>query len=267
MSKNSTNNHILIQQEHESANEYISTMELEKQDGLVLLTKANAAKIEAMIHLNPRYGKTVDKTNTNSAMYSINELKNNEKLYDQNHIQEIIKRINRENSTRLSEEETAELAARVISSNKTFKKLKENLKKKDYSLIDVLADSVTTKTKTGKDRRRKNFSFATKFCHYMCFYLFEREEAQDNYSIYDNIVINVLPDYMKKGEKALTPFNKYNKGKPSDYYKEYQSIIDIILEYNKEKISRNAFDHIMWYYTKTQTDQEQTESDDIETED
>jgi hypothetical protein len=99
----------------------------------------------------------------------------------------------------------------------------------------------------------------------MCFYLFEGEKAQDNYSIYDNIVINVLPNYMKKGEKALPSFNKYNEGNASRYYEKYQKTIDIILENNPELISRNAFDHIMWYYTKTKTDQEQAETDDFET--
>lgn len=40
-------------------------------------------------------------------------------------------------------------------------------------------------------------SFASKFCHYTCFCLFEDEEEQDNYSNYDSVVRKMLPEYIK----------------------------------------------------------------------
>ncbi|MBR4254584.1 MAG: hypothetical protein IKQ16_05795 [Lentisphaeria bacterium] len=268
------NGGILIRQEQELAKKFISGLELEyyKDSKLVCLTKENAAKIGARILLNPRYEKTVDKTNTESAKHFIEELKKDKSLYKKKTIESIIRRINSENSTRMSRIEMEKIAKKIIKNASTLKEMKDMLKKKDYPLIDIIAKSIKVKTKDkedkeGKERNRVNFSFATKFCHYMCFYLFEGRIWQDFYSIYDNIVINVLPDYaIFFGTKyALKPFNKSKIEKPSDYYREYQKCIGDILKKNGNKISRNAFDHIMWYYTKTRKDGETEESNNDQT--
>ena len=147
------------------------------------------------------------------------------------------------------------------------------MKNKNYPLIDIIAKSIKVKTKDKegkecKERNRVNFSFATKFCHYMCFYLFEGRKWQDFYSIYDNIVINVIPEYedlfgiriQNHDQNKLKPFNKNEWKTPSEYYKIFQVRIGKILVKNGNKISRNAFDHIMWYYTKTRKDKESEET-------
>ena len=259
------NNGRLIQQEHKRAEAYESELKLDKdQDsGLVYLTPDNAAKIEARIHLNPRYKKTVDDSNEKSTKFIIRQLKEGKLLYNKDNIEEIIKRINSENSTRMSKDEMGEIAGRIIKSASTKDILMKMLKEKDYSLIDEIAKPINTTTKDKKkERNRSNFSFATKFCHYMCFYLFEGEDWQDNYSIYDNIVINVLPDYInnRKSQDILLPFNKDKDIPPSKYYKKYQDLIGDILKENGNRISRNAFDHIMWYYTKTRKSVESADS-------
>ena len=183
-------------------------------------------------------------------------------LYNRETIEAIIKRINSENSTRMSNPEMEKIAERIVDHASTKDILMNMLKGKKYSLIDIIAETINTTTNGNKkERNRSNFSFATKFCHYMCFYLFEGEDWQDNYSIYDNIVIKVLPDYAKSfgTEYDLKPFNKSKKN-PIEYYEEYQKCIDNILKESGNKISRNAFDHIMWYYTKTRKNVESTKS-------
>jgi len=65
-----------------------------------------------------------------------------------------------------------------------------------YKLLDIIAK------KTGATiRPRENKSFASKFCHYACFYLFEGMDEQDNYSIYDSILKNALPLYIDYNSK------------------------------------------------------------------
>lgn len=248
----------LIQQEQERASKYKSELDLEKDGDLVLLTPENAAKIGARILLNPRYEKTVDETNENSAMFCIKQLKEGNFPYTKGNMETIIRRINSENSTRMSDDEMEEIAKRIVENASTKEELITILKKKDYSLIDEIAKTINTTTKDKKkERKRVNFSFATKFYHYMSFYLFEGKKWQDFYSIYDNIVIHLLPDYAKylKIKCDLKPFNKNNAQKPSEYYEKYQALIGEILEKDGNKISRQAFDHIMWYYTKTKKDE------------
>lgn len=95
---------------------------------------------------------------------------------------------------------------------------------------------------SAKFRARTNLSFASKFCHYACFYLFENTEYQDNYSIYDNILRTVLPMY-------LVYFNITERYDLRDY-KQYRNAVDMIRNAADEKISRNGFDHLLWYYHK-----------------
>jgi len=256
------NGGILIRQEQERANEFReSFLDMDQERRIVHLTQDNAVKIEALIHFNPRYSNTVDKNNTKSAMALIKKLKEKDSIYTKDQIQGIIERINFENSTRMSDDEMKEIARRVFECANTKEDLFDKLKSKDYPLICIIADNVeTTNPKNGKKRNRVNFSFATKFCHYMCFYLFEGEKDQDNYSIYDNIVINVIPEYedmLGIEPKELLPFNKKtDKGNnASKYYSKFQKRIDAILDKNYEDhrvmLSRYTFDHILWYSSKT----------------
>lgn len=265
---NENNNETLIQQEQRQAREYKSGLDLEKDGNLVLLTPENAAKIGARILLNPRYERTLDETNENSTRFFINQLKEGQMLYNKDNIETIIRRINSENSTRMSDGEMVEIAHRIVGLATTKEELITFLKNKDYSLIDAIAKNIKTQTKGKKERNRVNFSFATKFYHYMSFYLFEGEkEYQDNYSIYDNIVIDIIPDYASffNIECELKPFNKKRAILPSEYYKKYQDLIGDILKKNGNRITRNAFDHIMWYYTKTKKDENPMNANDDQT--
>jgi len=114
-------------------------------------------------------------------------------------------------------------------------------KETQYHLIKEL--SKTTHPKGQKYKARMNLSFASKFCHYACFYLFEGKKAQDNYSIYDNIVRKVLPRYC--GHFGVVRQRLMDKD-----YVTYQETIDAIIKASGGHVSRNGFDHLLWYYFK-----------------
>ena len=91
---------------------------------------------------------------------------------------------------------------------------------------------------------RKNLSFASKFCHYAAFYMFNEEE-QDNYSIWDNVLRKAVPLY-------LHHYHLDNNYDLNHSYPDYQNAIrDIINEAAQDptqRVSRNGFDHLLWYY-------------------
>lgn len=241
----------LIQQERERVEKYIKKFIVLDKKGRVCLIEDNATKIETLIRFNPRYGKTTNEENDKCAMVLIKELKTNERLYnDREHVRNIIGRINAENSTRMSGNDMDDLRDIIAAiPKKDLIKMLKN-KNKKYELINLLA-------KETEHDKHANFSFATKFCHYMCIYLFEGEKYQDNYSIYDNNVIKTISCY-RDNQEEIPPYKKTMKESPAQYYKRFQNAIDDILERNSDRISRNAFDHIMWYYAKTRENVEST---------
>lgn len=99
-----------------------------------------------------------------------------------------------------------------------------------------------------KYNQRSNYSFATKFCHYICFFLFQGDD-RDIYSIYDSVVAQILPYYLKRQQifkKDGKPYKKCDFDS-ADKYEEYSKVIDLLRD---DKISRNGFDHLLWYYHK-----------------
>ena len=66
-------------------------------------------------------------------------------------------------------------------------------------------------------------------------------EYKDNYSIYDRIVSKALPSYMERYGITKRKFTSYA---------EYQKSIDEVIEKSKSGISRNRFDHLLWYSYK-----------------
>lgn len=116
----------------------------------------------------------------------------------------------------------------------------ECLKNPDYK--DMLLVQEISKITSAQNRARHNISFASKFCHYACFYIFEGTEYQDNYSIYDSILKAVLPMYLD--------YYQIDQNYSLDDYKQYRKAVDKIRELCGIEISRNGFDHLLWYYHK-----------------
>lgn len=95
-----------------------------------------------------------------------------------------------------------------------------------------------------KHKARTNLSFASKFVHYACFYLFD-DYRRDNFSIYDKVLNKALPIYIKK-------YNLNNYDPKS--YRSYYYCIEMIIKSCGEQLSRNGFDHLVWYYYKARLD-------------
>lgn len=253
----------IIQKELKKAEQYmIETDDI--VDDIVKITVANISKVEAMIKNDSAYLKSSDKfaepiisskgniKYSGSSAYWITQLKDiliyKKKEYENNHtyeecIRESIYAIDRENSTHLNADGVGrkEILDRIIKIEKNnLIRLLNEPNKNNYELIKIISE----KTSEG----RENFSFATKFCHYMCFYLFEGKKEQDNFSIYDGVLVNALPKYCEK-------YNiKFPKKEIREDYKVYLDTVDQIRnkaykEYG-DKVSRNGFDHLIWYFHK-----------------
>ena len=234
---------------------------------LVELTIDNVARIEAMIQNDSVYQKSADplavpirysrkKTNEykygGSTAYWITQLKDimingNSESTDgyafEDVIKNAVKTIDRENSTHLNadgQNGRDEISKRIIDSRKYLIQWLRDPKGTDYAIIEMIAKK--TQGKNG----RKNPSFASKFAHYACFYLFEGTDCQDNFSIYDGILRNALPRYLEE-------YGIENTIIDGDYFS-YQNAIDELRERAAqrygEKLSRNGLDHLLWYFHK-----------------
>ena len=224
--------------------------------GLVELSKKNVAKVEAIIQNDSAYIKSSDKDACaqggykGSTAYWMTRLKpillgagSVVDKYD-DVLSNAIHAVDRDNSTHLNADGVGR--GEMLDRIKKIPRLRlvEYLKcprESKYHLINVLSQA--THPKDSKHKPRTNLSFASKFCHYACFYLFEGEPEQDNYSIYDNVVLRVLPRYCD--------YYKVSKSRSfARDYLVYQTTIDEIIKAAGGLISRNGFDHLLWYYFK-----------------
>ncbi len=228
---------------------------------LVELSLDNVAKIEAMILNDSAYLKASDeKAEPNgkyigsTAYWIIQKLKpillENKKVNDDEYkkiLRSMIKSVDKENSTHLNSDGCGidQILERLlkIEKNDFVYYLKEPINS-NFKLIDIIAERTVVPKSDIKHHSRTNVSFASKFCHYACFYLFEGKPEQDNYSIYDNIVKQAIPKY-------LNYYKLYNSEKINlEDYRTYYKTIDEIIKKSKSGISRNGFDHLLWYYFK-----------------
>ena len=165
-------------------------------------------------------------------------------------------------------EEEYELIKKIYEPNELTEKEIEDIKEK--------------KGKDVKFKKNRNISFATKFCHYMTIKLTDtfNIEEQDKYSIYDSFLAKAIPLYIDYFSQKYENFKNFFTDKEykdlfrtekgykildlkiekyadiGERYRKYQEIIDYIIDYASKiendgyKISRNGFDHLLWYYYK-----------------
>lgn len=225
---------------------------LDEQE-MVVLSKENVAKVEAMIRNDSDYinAGSVDSLNNRkgSTAYWVMKLKQvlgrTCELSDREVIENLVCAIDRENSTHLNSDKVgiAQMTDRIMTVLHTnFVDLLKN-PGKEYKMISLLSAPTIVPKEDTRHKQRQNYSFATKFCHYTSFYLFEGESEQDNFSIYDYVVKSALPYYAQKYDIAF-------KTKDVKVYPKYIGIIDDIIKASKSGISRNGFDHLLWYYFK-----------------
>lgn len=159
--------------------------------------------------------------------------------------------IDRENSTHLNADGVGreEITERLLSIDKAdlivFLKT-PNISTDSYKLISIISN--TTNPTQADYKPRTNYSFATKFCHYACFYLFDGAPEQDNFSIFDNVLEKALLKYIKKYQLdySVANFKKYDK-----YLEAIEAVIcESEQKGHGDKVSRNGLDHLLWYYYK-----------------
>lgn len=267
-----------IQEEFEESKKYeLKTEDVEingKTVKLVELTKDNVARVEAMIRMDSSYARTGDQNakpeentkNYGSTAFWMTKLKDaiETRNYDYegfNIIQEAVNAVDRENSTHLNSNSTKfSIEPREMMRNKIQKiiadeqkNLKKRLENRDLDLVCELSNTIREVKDNDEEINRECISFASKFCHYACLWLFdnkEKNEPRDNYSIYDSVLFQALPIY----EFRYCKTKELKKVSEDDFYKNYSDVIDRIRKAAKnecgEEISRNGFDHLLWYYHK-----------------
>lgn len=235
-----------IQKEKELSLQYELSRYTNRPD-LVELTVENVARVEFMIRNNSRYAGQNNKSTTIWLKKFANALKGEHTQEDYRKIVfEVVSGIDRTNSTHINADGVGreELTERIVNIDKNL--LSQYLKspeKDNYKLIEILSEKTNPDPANPNMHARRNYSFATKFCHYTAFYLFEDEVEQDNFSIYDNIVAQNIGKYAKCYEIDNPNDISYN-------YKSFITLVDAIIKKSGNKISRNGFDHLLWYMNK-----------------
>ena len=226
-----------IKLEHELAARKYSLKRDEK--GLLEISLDNVARAEAMINSDSRYnqGEVEDSIKLLSPFIMANNLQPNQDYKEI--FNKIVHSINKTNKTRMSDLEMDEIVTHLqIIQNELIKRLYN----RDFCLICEIVNSTP---------KRKNYSFATKFCHYMCYWLFENKKQQDNYSIYDKVVATILGRYAAQCNIFKTSDIQYKFEDFNSYkqYATYSEVIDKIRAANRH-ISRNGLDHLLWFANK-----------------
>lgn len=282
-----------LKEEQERAKDYALETINEK---LVKLNLENVAKIEAILKIDSNYKnagnanveistkfnefiKKEDEftppkgANGGSSTYWINKLvdminNNQEESTDGYSRYQVVKgivcMIDKENSTHLNStkksngEEKYEKKGRKNVTEKIngmvnkeeLKRLLEDPRSSNYKIINDIAQ------RNNDSDEKTYYSFATKFCHYVCMHMFKGTEKEDNFASFDKYVSKNLHEYYayyvgKKIEKIQRPKDNFG-----EEYKKYIDIIDEIREAahvkegDKDKISRNGMDHLLWYFHK-----------------
>ena len=213
---------------------------LSNNQNLAELSFDNVARVEAMIYQNSAYRH--NKSNSSSVL--INQL--TEENYN-NLIGQIVDAVDRENSTHLNAGKNGRASVTAILQKYTLPQLKDLLKNQNgnYDLLNEIAFP-QPKAKGVKDR----FSYASKLCHNLCIELLQGTPYEDGYCKYDTVLEKALPLYYKEYCGKII--------KPSNYRKQYSAYIKYVDEirqaaqecYDGKIISRNGFDHLIWYFHK-----------------
>lgn len=226
------------------------TFDLDNNDMPVISTK-NIDLVNALTQYDPAYRISINEKDERSSVSYIKKAngENPSFLSDPKIVLEIVKRLDKENSTHLSVKGSGKEDGRFATANYICKinDLKNRLEKGEPELVNEIAQAVDG---------RNNFSFASKFCAFVSRALFEGEEA-DHYCIYDQVLCEVLPYYAwyylnEKKYKSRKNSAIETMFKDKKDYVGYIKLIDRIREKAAEKtgvsITRKDFDLLLWFY-------------------
>ena len=278
----------MIEKELTEANEKMLKVFTKNDRELVCLTRDNVATVEAMICNDSDYIKSSDTnagprgTYHGSTAYWMNMLRNyvllnSSEFFDDDSTdlkkylngqtkpkktlsytyEELVKNaviaVDIDNSTHINSDSVGrkQIPERIVAFGK--KSFLKSLWKGDLELFSKIAEKTDVSGLSEKYKARVNTSFASKFCHYACFFIFDGADQQDNYSIYDNILLTVLPYYLNCYDINKDKSRPYMR-RDLQNYETYRKLVDMVREKaakDTSKISRNGFDHLLWYYHKS----------------
>ncbi|MBO4733823.1 MAG: hypothetical protein J5662_05015 [Clostridia bacterium] len=175
-------------------------------------------------------------------------------------IEELIETVDRVNVTHLSAAVNgkAEMKKRIINKCKDLQSLKNALSKNPFingKVRDVDPNHILYKLAeplpAQKGGTRSNVSFASKLCQFASKIL----NAGYEYSKYDSIVAKTLPVYIEHYLGVKVAKRQFSlDAKPfhakMQIYAEYCDYIDKIIAKVNQGITREEFDHIVWYTNK-----------------
>lgn len=246
-----------IQTERNGMKKYMIDTCMYENMTLIVLSFENACKVEAMIKNDSKYGRASDEnagrkgSYPGSTAYWFNQMKllleDSSISSDDERWKEVVEKvvcsIDRENSTHLNADGVGrdEITKRIASHKDDLIEMLKD--KNNFELFNLIQKE--TNPGDNKHHSRINTSFASKFCHYACLYLFEDQPEQDNYSIYDNVIREVLPLYASKYGVEVDNIRDY-----VEYSRVIDAIRDAVLKETGYKLSRNGFDHLLWYFHK-----------------
>ncbi len=207
---------------------------------LVELTLDNVARVEAMIYENSYY-KNNKPTSSKSLISQLTNQNYNMRIGD------IVAAVDRENSTHLNSYKQGRANVTAIMQKYTLNQIKELLKNINGN-FDLFNEIAFPKHRAAGEKDR--FSYASKLCHSLCIELLSGTPYEDTYCKYDSVLSKVLPLY----------YEEYcgTKIKLSDYQNQYSKYIQYVdkirnaaqKRYDGDEISRNGFDHLLWYCHK-----------------
>ncbi len=250
------------------------------EKGAPEFTRDNLKLIRTFLKYDSNYNSVEDETHPNySSTYggilkkygeaffhfkTIEDYENEEEYMKNDPLYLVIESIDKMNSTHLASEGPKGGNKGRINTAKDIYGI-ENFKQKLFDGDATLVDKIAWFG--GKN----NFSFASKFCAYLCRYLFRGTPQENNYCIYDEVVQSILPYFAhkykidgniyyrtnRKGQKESTVYKiKNNKHNYPNNYREYISYVSRIVEKIKQEseidITFEAFDHMLWYFFKGQ---------------
>lgn len=250
---------------------------LQNKSEIPALTRKNADFITAVIKLDSNYGKDADVKNgphktfdpikssggkeCGSTAFWFDKMKNGGDF--KSCLAGVIVAIDRVNSTHLEASVDGRNTIRelILQTCPTYSKmvaeLEKDLRDQNHIIAKIAAPIQAKKRKTSD---RYNLSFASKFCAYAAKYL----KTKQQYVIYDQVIASHLPLYVeaylsqKSGKKSFDFYSQKNKCIKKHqavdilgFYREYSNTIEKIIDIVKsQKISKEEFDHIVWYCLK-----------------
>ena len=197
----------------------------EPDDGWSLITVQNIEDAESDVLTSDNYGK--------ESLIIRNVLKEFPKNTDLNLIAMKIAVIDVTNSTHLAQYKSIVSLYDIAERIRNIEDFDDRLRQGDPELVPCIA----------KHDDINLFSFASKYCTYHSVEVY----GQDHYSIYDGVVKNVLPHYIK----GLSAF-QVEKWRQQMNYKAFNDCLGRLLDENHIDIEfrRRKLDHFLWYQNR-----------------